>query len=145
MLSVSLIYVIISLMLIVVGLINRNLVPAGTDYLFYLLIGLLSVKTMIGNRKFSYPRYYLAVVFTLLAVILFNSFISPYSPGLLYVGIATVVTMIPFAIFLLSYNIRFAKTEINAFIDLIIVVTCGVGCFIYVENILTTPVMKSTQ
>lgn len=139
MLSVSLIYVIISLMLIVVGLINRNLVPAGTDYLFYLLIGLISVKTMIGNRKFSYPRYYLAVVFTLLAVILFNSFISPYSPGLLYVGIATVVTMIPFAIFLLSYNIRFAKTEINAFIDLIIVVTCGVGCFIYVENILTTP------
>ena len=139
MLSVSLIYVIISLMLIVVGLINRNLVPAGTDYLFYLLIGLLSVKTIIGNRKFSYPRYYLAVVFTLLAVILFNSFISPYSPGLLYVGIATVVTMIPFAIFLLSYNIRFAKTEINAFIDLIIVVTCGVGCFIYVENILTTP------
>ena len=139
MLSVSLIYVIISLMLIVVGLINRNMVPAGTDYLFYLLIGLLSLKTMIGNRKFSYPRYYLAIVFTLLAVILFNSFISPYSPGLLYVGIATAVTMIPFAIFLLSYNIRFAKSEINTFIDLIIVVTCAVGCFIYVENILTTP------
>lgn len=139
MLSVSLIYVIISLLLIVVGLINRNMVPDGTDYLFYLLIGLLSLKTIVGNRKFFYPGYYIAIVLTLLAVILFNSFISPYSPGLLYIGIATVVTMIPFAVFLLSYNIRFTKKEIDSFIDLIIVVTCGVACFIYVENIFTTP------
>ena len=53
MIGVSFIYVILSLLLIVVGLINRDMVPGGTDYLFYMLIGILSVKTMIGNRKFS--------------------------------------------------------------------------------------------
>lgn len=139
MFSVSLIYVVISLLLIVVGLINRNMVPAGADYLFYVLIGIVSLKTMIGNREFSFPRYYIAIICTLLAVILLNAFVSPYSPGLIYIAIAVVVTMIPFAVFLLSYNIRFTKKEINAFIDLIILVACVLSCLIYVENILTSP------
>lgn len=139
MISVSAAYVIISLLLIVVGLVNRDMVPGGTDYLFYLLIGVLSVKTMIGNRKFSYPKYYLAILAVLLVVILFNSFISPYSPGFKYIAIATVVTVIPFAIFLLSYNIRFTKGEINAFIDRIIASACVIAAFIYVENVVLNP------
>lgn len=139
MIGVSFIYVILSLLLIVVGLINRDMVPGGTDYLFYMLIGILSVKTMIGNRKFSYPKYYLAVLAVFVAVILFNSFISPYSPGLKYIMIATVVTLIPFVIFLLSYNIRFTRKEINAFIDWIIVAACAVAALIYVENIFFNP------
>lgn len=144
MLGVSFIYALLALLLFVVGLLNRDLVPGGTDYLFYLLIGVISVKTMIGNREFSFPKYYIAIICTLLAVILFNSFISPYSPGLKYIVIATVVTMIPFAIFLLSYNIRFTKTEINFFIDLIVVVACVMAFFIYVENVLTvTPKIDS--
>ncbi len=144
MLGVSFIYALLALLLFVVGLLNRDLVPGGTDYLFYLLIGVISVKTMIGNREFSFPKYYIAIICTLLAVILFNSFISPYSPGLKYIVIATVVTMIPFAIFLLSYNIRFTKTEINFFIDLIVVVACVMAFFIYVENLLTvTPKIDS--
>lgn len=144
MLGVSFIYALLALLLFVVGLLNRDLVPGGTDYLFYLLIGVISVKTMIGNKEFSFPKYYIAIICTLLAVILFNSFISPYSPGLKYIVIATVVTMIPFAIFLLSYNIRFTKTEINFFIDLIVVVACVMAFFIYVENVLTvTPKIDS--
>lgn len=139
MLNVSAAYVIIALLLMAVGLINRDMVPGGTDYLFYLLIGILSVRTMVGNRRFAYPKGYIAILAVLLAVILFNSFISPYSPGLKYVGVATMVTAIPFCIFLLSYNIRFTKEEINAFIDRIIVVACAVAAFIYVENVLFNP------
>lgn len=139
MIGVSTIYVILSILLIVVGLINRDMVPGGTDYLFYLLIGALSLKTMIGNKKFSYPKYYLAILSVFLLIILFNSFISPYSPGFKYITIATVVTAIPFAIFLLSYNIRFTKSEIHGFIDRIIVVACAMAAFIYLENMLFSP------
>lgn len=139
MISVSAIYVILSLLLIVVGLINRDMVPGGTDYLFYLLIGALSVKTMVGNRKFSYPKYYIAILAALVAVMLFNSFTSPYSPGFKYIAVASVVTVIPFAIFLLSYNIRFTKEQICRFIDMIIAAACAVAAFIYVENVLFAP------
>ena len=139
MISVSAIYVILSLLLIVVGLINRDMVPGGTDYLFYLLIGAVSVKTMIGNRKFSYPKYYIAILAALVAVMLFNSFTSPYSPGFKYIAVASVVTVIPFAIFLLSYNIRFTKEQICRFIDMIIAAACAVAAFIYVENVLFAP------
>lgn len=139
MISVSAIYVILSLLLIVVGLINRDMVPGGTDYLFYLLIGAVSVKTMVGNRKFSYPKYYIAILAALVAVMLFNSFTSPYSPGFKYIAVASVVTVIPFAIFLLSYNIRFTKEQICRFIDMIIAAACAVAAFIYVENVLFAP------
>ena len=44
MLNVSTAYVIIALLLMAVGLINRDMVPGGTDYLFYLLIGFLSLR-----------------------------------------------------------------------------------------------------
>lgn len=139
MFGVSLIYALLSILLIVVGLINRDMVPGGTDYLFYMLIGILSVKTMIGNRAFSFPKYYIAILVSFLAVILFNSFISPYSPGLKYILIATVVTMIPFVIFILSYNIRFTNEEINSFIDWVIVAACSIAALIYVENVVSSP------
>lgn len=139
MLNVSTAYMIVSLLLIVVGLINRDMVPGGTDYLFYMLIGAISLKTMIGNKEFSFPKYYIGILVVMLAVILFNSFISPYSPGLKYIVIATVVTIIPFAIFLLSYNIRFEKREINMLIDCMITVACAIAAFIYVENVFFNP------
>ncbi len=139
MLGVSTSYVIISLLLIVVSLVNRDMVPGGMDYLFFVLIGALSVKTMVGNRRFFYPKHYLGLLAVLFAVLLFNSFISPYSPGFKYIIIATAVTAIPFITFLFSYNIRFTKEEINSYIDKIIAVACSLAAFIYIENVLFSP------
>ncbi len=139
MLGVGTIYMIISLLLMLVSLINRDLVPGGTDYLFFVLIGVLSLKTMIGNRELNYPKYYIGILLPFLLVILFNSFISPYSPGFLYIAISTFVTVIPFLTFLFSYNIRFTSEEIDKYIDMVILVACILAIFIYIEFILFNP------
>ncbi len=139
MLKVGKIYEIISLLLIVISLINRDLVPGGLDYLFFLLLGGVSLKTMIGNKDFKYPKYYIGIFLIFLIFILFNSFISPYSPGFLYIAIATIVTVLPFITFLLSYNIAFDAGEINSYIDKIITLICVIAGLIYVENVIVPP------
>ncbi len=139
MLGVGITYVILSLLLMVLSIMDRNMMPDGFDYLFFMLVGLLCFKTMVGKREFSYPKYYLGLGVALLAVVLFNSLISPYSPGFVYIIIATVVTFLPFITFLLSYNVRFTKDEITSYIDKIIILAVLLGIFIYIENIVSDP------
>ncbi len=139
MLGTSMAYMIMALLLMVVSLINRDYLPAGMDYLCFLLIGVLSVRTMIGNRNFFYPRYYISLLSVFVAVILFNSFSSPYSPGFVYIAVASLVTVMPFLTFLLSYNVRFTEEEISSFIDKTIIMTCALAALIYAENVLFRP------
>ncbi len=132
-------YVAASIILMVMSILNRNMMPDGIDYLFYMIIAVLSLKAMIGSREFSYPKYYIGILLTFLALILFNTFVSPYRPGIVYIALATVITILPFITFLLSYNICFTREEINSYFDDIIILAAVLGVLIYVENVVSDP------
>ncbi len=121
------------------SIMDRNLMPDGLDYLFFMLVGMLFLKAVIGNRKFCYPKYYLGIFLVFLAVVIFNSLISSYTPGFMYMALATVVTVLPFITFLMGYNIRFSEAGINSYIDKIISLSSFLGGVIYAENIISSP------
>lgn len=70
----------------------------------------------------------------MLGIMAVNAFVSPYSPPIMYVVIASLITSFPFINYIISYNYKFSDNQIIKYINNIIVLISIVAGIFYVET-----------
>ncbi len=110
-----------SVVFITTSLLDRSILPSGFDYLCFFIFALISVYFFIVKEKsIICPKKYYIYISIFLSIIIINGIASPYTPPIQYFAIASIVTLLPFIYFIICYNYKLSRNEINKYILLII-------------------------
>lgn len=106
----------------------------SVDYLVYGAVCGLAAICGIRYRSFRMPRHYLLLILTLIALMVVNGVVSKYSPGFKYSLIGGAITLMPFVLFLITYNFSFTDSEIHQFLNLFLAIFCFYAFIVYVDS-----------
>ena len=135
------IYVIFSLICALLSIFGDKINVGSTDYLVFFLFFIVSIVLFIKAKKFVVPKKYLLLLLLYIIFITINAYVSPYTPGLPYVILGTLITIMPFLVFIVSYNYNFTIDNIYKFIDVWIYFIIGLCVVAYIE----TPFLSSNS
>lgn len=124
-------YVVFSILCAVLSILGDQFSIGAIDYVIFLLFFVLSFLTSWAKGELFIPKKYLSIFVCYLIVIIVNAVISPYTMGFKYVTIGTIITLLPFFVFIISYNYNFSINEIDRLIDIwirFILILCIVAC-----------------
>ncbi len=123
---------IIIYIILVVCLLSQKYTFGGIDYVLYALYLLFSLT--VFKFKIRFPKRYIFIFVAMLGIMAVNAFVSPYSPPIMYVVIASLITSFPFINYIISYNYKFSDNQIIKYINNIIVLISIVAGIFYVET-----------
>ncbi len=104
--------------------------------IIFIFIG-LSLITTLSKRLYKIPSRYGIILFLYIVIMSINAMISPYTEGIKYIIIGASITLLPFLIFLTSYNYVLAKRDIDRIIDYWIYFTIILCCIAFIETFIT--------
>ena len=111
------IYTFFAILLSILSVLSAKYSIGSLEYplfFLFLIVSLVYVMKFKIRLVKSYRRLFLIYVFLMLV----NTMLSKYSPSLPYSVIGAVITILPFLLFIVSYNYKFTFTQINKFIDI---------------------------
>lgn len=129
------IYTFFSVILSVCSIISRNLIPFGADYIILIC---WSACTIILLRKqgILIPKRYGIILGALIIVYLINASFSEYPLSGMNVGIAIIMTIIPFLVFILSYNYLLTERQIIEYMESILKMVGLITLWILLESVI---------
>lgn len=126
MLSGNRIFILLSICMFITGLCNYNSTLNSLEYVVYGITCAIAFIHILTHGIFLHMKYALwLVIFIVLCSI--NAIISQYTVSILQFLIGTVITLIPFFYFIISYNYKFSKYEIIKYVDLLIIITITIN------------------
>lgn len=126
MLSGNRIFIVLSICMFITGLCNYKSTLNSLEYVMYGLTCVIAFFHIL-SQGISLPRRYSLWLVIFLVLCSINAIISQYTVSIMQFIIGTVITLIPFLYFIISYNYKFSKYEIVKFIDLLIIITITIN------------------
>lgn len=116
----------------------------GLGILDYIICFVLIITTFLTTRV-TIPKSFLLLIFTYFITVVISAYLSPYTMGLKFVLLGTIITIIPFLIFLISYNYRFSLKTLDSLIDSWIYFIISLTIIAFVETLLFSSNMYSQE
>ncbi|MDR0890974.1 MAG: O-antigen ligase family protein [Endomicrobium sp.] len=132
-----------SILFIIFSTINRWLLPLGFDYIIYSVFIGFFILYVLNKGGFCINKGFSRLFIIFLLIIAINGIISQYVHSFLLFVIGTILTLLPFIHFAVSYNFNFSSDEIDYFIDLIIKTIIVIALSFYIEVVIHTVIVDS--
>lgn len=119
---------IFSLLCGIISILGDHLGVMMLDYALFCLFIFISLFKLKG--KLVVPRSYLIILTIYIIVLTINAYISPYTMGLKYVAIGAISTMMPFILYITSYNYLLTDSQLSKLIDAwihFVLFMCGIA------------------
>lgn len=120
-------YIVFSIVLSILSILGNKYSVGMIEYpLFFIFI----IFSFINSSKsFVLIKKYMNILFLFISLLILNSFVSEYTDSPIYALIGSVITLLPFLLFLISYNYKFTFSQINLYVDIWICIVLSL-CFI---------------
>ena len=131
----NLLVTVLAVILGIAGLVTESVLGLPSpDYPLYCLLCLVVLAVSVKTRMFNVPRKYLAYMLALVALMTVNALVSKYSPGIMYSLIGGAITIMPFVLFVVFYNVSMTDSEIHRYIHLMIGVILFVSVIVLLDS-----------
>lgn len=127
------IYTIIVSLIMLIGLLTKQFTFSGVDYLVYAVFILFTLSAY--KFRLIVPKNYGILLLLMIAVMAVNAVLSPYSPPMIYVIIASLITCFPFINYILNYNFAFSDQQILTYINNLIKVISVLAVMCYLSTL----------
>lgn len=137
------IYIIFALLCGILSVLGDHISVGMLEYAFFAMFVAISVA--IYRKRFAVPKGYFLVFIAYALLMAVNAYVSPYTMGAVYVVIGSVATLMPFILFMVSYNYVMDDKALSRLIDAMICLVltmCGVAV---VETLLFPPVYETSS
>lgn len=134
------IYIIFALLCGIISILGDHINAGMLDYVFFAMF--VAISVVMFRKRFAVPKDYFLVFIAYALLMAVNAYVSPYTMGTVYVFIGAAATLMPFILFMISYNYVMDDKAISRFIDAMICLVltmCGVAV---VETLLFPPVYE---
>lgn len=113
---------------------KENIGVPSVDYAVYGAVCALGVLCGIRYRHFSVPRNYILLLIAAFALMVINAAVSKYNPGTKYFLIGAAITLMPFVLFVITYNFSFTDSQIHNFLNIFLIVFCFYAFIVYLDS-----------
>lgn len=131
------IYLIFSLLCGVVSILGDHIGVGMLDYALFSMF--IAISLVMTRKRFVVPKGYMTILVAYVILMAVNAYMSPYTTGLKYVAIGAVATLMPFLLFMVSYNYVMDDKALSRLVDAmiyLILAMCGIAV---VETLLFPP------
>ena len=122
------IYIIFALLCGVTSILGDHIGVGMVDYAFFFMF--VAISVLMSRRKQVVPKSYFLILVAYVLLISVNAYVSPYTTGIKYVLIGTVATLMPFILFIVSYNYVMDDRGVGRLMDALIYLVlsmCGIA------------------
>lgn len=134
--SLYIIYLVISLICAMLSIIGDQFNVGIIDYVIFFLFFLFSFVIFMSKGQIVIPRGYMLILISYIILSIISSYFSQYTLGVKYVAIGTIITLLPFLVFIISYNYDFSVNTINKMMDVWIYFIAFLCMLAFIETLL---------
>ena len=133
------VYLVCSILCAILSVLGVGFDTGILDYVIIFAFFAFSVLAFIKKGVFVVPKSYFLFFLLYLITTIVSSYLSPYTLGIKYIIIGTVITITPFLLYLVSYNYNLSLSQIEKIIDTWIYFIVSISAIAIVETIISTP------
>lgn len=122
-------YLFASILCAIFSVMGEHINVGMIKYIIVFIFLGISLFVTISKRKYKTPGKYSIILLLYIVIMIINAMVSPYTTGIKYIVIGASITILPFLIFITSYNYVLTKKAIERVIDYWIYFTI-ILCFI---------------
>ncbi len=127
-------YLFASILCAIFSVMDEHINVGMIKYIIVFIFLGISLLITISKRNYKTPGRYGIIFFLYLIIMIVNAMASPYTTGIKYIAIGTSITILPFLIFITSYNFVLAKKDVERVIDCWIYFIIAICCIAFVET-----------
>lgn len=133
-------YIIFALLCGILSILGDHISAGMLDYAFFAVFVVISVA--IYRKRFAVPKGYILIFMAYVLLMVINAYVSPYTMGAVYVGIGAAATLMPFILFMVSYNYVMDDMALSRLTDAMIYVVLAMCGTAIVETLMFPPVYE---
>ena len=137
------VYLIFSLLCGVVSILGDHIGVGMLDYALFSMF--IAISIVMARKRFVVPRSYMLILVAYILLMSVNAYLSPYTAGIKYVVIGAVATLMPFILFMVSYNYVMDDKGLSRLIDAMIYLVLAMCGIAVVETLLFPPVYEMSS
>lgn len=130
-------YLITSILCAMLSIMGEHINTGLIKYIIVFIFLGISLIITLPKRLYKIPNRYGIILLSYIAIMSINAIISPYTVGIKYIIIGASITLLPFFIFITSYNYVLAKRDIDRIIDYWIYFIIALCCIAFIETFIT--------
>lgn len=127
-------YIVASILCAMFSIMGEHINVGMIKYIVVFIFLGISLLVTIPKRNYKTPGRYGVIFFLYLVTMIINAVVSPYTTGIKHIAIGASITILPFLIFITSYNFILAKKAIERVIDYWIYFIIAICCIAFVET-----------